>query len=386
MTNLLFTELSLVIMVSAGLAWLALHLRQPIILAYILAGVVLGPSGLKLITSIEFIDHVSDIGITLLLFLAGITLHPRELIKLLGSTLLLTIGTGAIITFVATLALLASGLDPIEATVAGAAMMFSSTILVIKLMPTTTLHQQHMGAMGISILIIQDLIAVFLIAAIKGTETMTVTGTLLSILTGGALVGVALLAERYLLRKALAKVSRYDELLNLAVLAWCFSISLGADLVGLNHETGAFIAGIALANSPLSRYLSENLKFFRDFFLVLFFFTLGAGLDFSIMRELALPALLISALMLVLKPLLYRKALLMTGETAKVSRDLGLRLGQNSEFSFIIAIIAVESGILSTHASQLIQMTGIFTMAVSSYIQVSRLPSPLGLSKELKVN
>jgi len=240
--------------------------------------------------------------------------------------------------------------------------------------------------MGISILIIQDLIAVFLIAAIKGTETMTVTGTLLSILTGGALVGVALLAERYLLRMALAKVSRYDELLNLAVLAWCFSISLGADLVGLNHETGAFIAGIALANSPLSRYLSENLKFFRDFFLVLFFFTLGAGLDFSIMRELALPALLISALMLVLKPLLYRKALLMTGETTKVSRDLGLRLGQNSEFSFIIAIIAVESGILSTHASQLIQMTGIFTMAVSSYIQVSRLPSPLGLSKELKVN
>ncbi|HHE33009.1 MAG TPA: hypothetical protein ENL07_10430 [Chlorobaculum parvum] len=141
MTNLLFTELSLVIMVSAGLAWLALYLRQPIILAYILAGVALGPSVLKLITSIEFIDHVSDIGITLLLFLAGLTLHPRELIKLLGSTLLLTIGTGAIITIVATLALLASGLTPVEAAVAGAAMMFSSTILVIKLMPTTTLHQ-----------------------------------------------------------------------------------------------------------------------------------------------------------------------------------------------------------------------------------------------------
>ncbi|MBN1929694.1 MAG: cation:proton antiporter [Chlorobiaceae bacterium] len=386
MTNPLFTELSLVIMVSAGLAWAALLLRQPIILAYILAGVLLGPSGLKLITSIEFIDHVSEIGITLLLFLAGVSLHPRQMLKLFGSSLLMTLGTGAIITVVAALALLASGLAPLEATVAGAAMMFSSTILVIKLMPTTTLHQQHMGALGIAILIIQDLIAVFLIALIKGTESMTVAGTLLGLLKGIGLVGAAFLAERYALRLVLAKITRYEELLNLAVLAWCFSVSIGAEMIGLNHETGAFIAGIALANNPLSRYLSENLKFFRDFFLVLFFFTLGAGLDFSIMRELALPVLLISALMLVIKPLLYSKALMMAGETEKFSRNLGLRLGQNSEFSFIIAIIAAESGILSTNASQLVQLTGILTMAASSYLQVSRLPSPLGLTKELKVN
>ncbi len=386
MTNPLFTELSLVIMVSAGLAWAALLMRQPIILAYILAGVLLGPSGLKLITSIEFIDRVSEIGITLLLFLAGVSLHPRQMLKLFGSSLLLTLGTGAIITVVATLALLASGLAPLEATVAGAAMMFSSTILVIKLMPTTTLHQQHMGALGIAILIIQDLIAVFLIAFIKGTESMTVAGTLLGLFKGIGLVGTALLVERYALRQVLANITRYDELLNLAVLAWCFSVSTGAEMIGLNHETGAFIAGIALANNPLSRYLAENLRFFRDFFLVLFFFTLGAGLDFSIMRQLALPALLISALMLVIKPLLYSKALMMAGETEKFSRNLGLRLGQNSEFSFIIAVMAVESGILSTHASQLVQLTGILTMAVSSYLQVSRLPSPLGLSKELKID
>lgn len=386
MTNPLFTELSLVIMVSAGLAWAALLMRQPIILAYILAGVLLGPSGLKLITSIEFIDRVSEIGITLLLFLAGVSLHPRQMLKLFGSSLLLTLGTGAIITVVATLALLASGLAPLEATVAGAAMMFSSTILVIKLMPTSTLHQQHMGALGIAILIIQDLIAVFLIAFIKGTESMTVAGTLLGLFKEIGLVGTALLVERYALRQVLANITRYDELLNLAVLAWCFSVSTGAKMIGLNHETGAFIAGIALANNPLSRYLAENLRFFRDFFLVLFFFTLGAGLDFSIMRQLALPALLISALMLVIKPLLYSKALMMAGETEKFSRNLGLRLGQNSEFSFIIAVMAVESGILSTHASQLVQLTGILTMAVSSYLQVSRLPSPLGLSKELKID
>lgn len=386
MTNPLFTELSLVIMVSAGLAWAALLMRQPIILTYILAGVLLGPSGLKLITSIEFIDRVSEIGITLLLFLAGVSLHPRQMLKLFGSSLLLTLGTGAIITVVATLALLASGLAPLEATVAGAAMMFSSTILVIKLMPTSTLHQQHMGALGIAILIIQDLIAVFLIAFIKGTESMTVAGTLLGLFKEIGLVGTALLVERYALRQVLANITRYDELLNLAVLAWCFSVSTGAKMIGLNHETGAFIAGIALANNPLSRYLAENLRFFRDFFLVLFFFTLGAGLDFSIMRQLALPALLISALMLVIKPLLYSKALMMAGETEKFSRNLGLRLGQNSEFSFIIAVMAVESGILSTHASQLVQLTGILTMAVSSYLQVSRLPSPLGLSKELKID
>jgi len=265
-------------------------------------------------------------------------------------------------------------------------MMFSSTILVIKLMPTTTLHQKHMGAMGISILIIQDLIAVFLISLIKGAESMSAAGTLFGILKGIGLVATALLAERYLLRKAIEKIVQYDELLNLAVLAWCFSISLGADFIGLNHETGAFIAGIALANNPISRHLAENLKFFRDFFLVLFFFSLGAGLDFSMLRNLALPAVLIAALMLAVKPLVFRQALIMTGETPKFSRDLALRLGQNSEFSFIIAVIAAENGILGLDASQLVQLTGIVTMAVSSYLQVTWLPSPLGLSKGLKVD
>jgi len=386
MQDFIYFDIGIIIIASALLAWLSLLLRQPIIIAYILAGILLGPWGLRLVSNIDFIDEVSKIGISLLLFIAGLSLHPRKIMETFGRTFTMTLATSLIFALVSGGLLLAIGLSPTEAAIGGGAMMFSSTILVLKLMPTTTLHQQHMGAIGIAVLIIQDLMAILLIAFIKGKANLSIAAGLLGILKGIMLVVAALVAQRYVLNHIIEQVERYRELLNLLVLGWCFGIALGAEAIGLSHETGAFIAGIALADNSIARLIAEELKMFRDFFLVLFFFALGAQLDFSLMKSIALPAILLSALLLFIKPMVFRRALKLTGETPKFSKELSVRLGQNSEFTFIIAVIAAKQGLLSATASQLLHLVTILTMAVSSYLLVSYYPSPLASKPSLKID
>lgn len=386
MQDSIYFDIGIIIMASALLAWLSLLLRQPIIIAYILAGIVLGPWGLKLVSNIAFIDEVSKIGISLLLFIAGLSLHPGKIVETFGRTFTMTAATSLIFALVSGGVLLAIGLSPTEAAIGGCAMMFSSTILVVKLMPTSTLHQQHMGSIGIAVLIIQDLMAILLIAFIKGKANLSIAAGSLGILTGILLVVAALFVQRYVLSRVIRQVERYRELLILLVLGWCFGIALAAEAIGLSHETGAFIAGVSLADHLIARVIAEELKMFRDFFLVLFFFALGAQLDFSLMKSIALPAILLSALLLFIKPLVFERALKLTGETPKFSKELSVRLGQNSEFAFVIAVIAAEQGLLSNTASQLMHLVTILTMAISSYILVSYYPSPLGSKPSLKID
>ncbi|AOS83832.1 sodium:proton exchanger [Chlorobaculum limnaeum] len=386
MYDYIYFDIGIIIMASALLAWLSLLLRQPIIIAYILAGILLGPWGLRLVSNIDFIDEVSKIGISLLLFIAGLSLHPGKIVETFGRSFTMTVATSLIFALISGGILLAIGLTPTEAAIGGCAMMFSSTILVVKLMPTTTLHQQHMGAIGIAVLIIQDLMAILLIAFIKGKADLSIASGSIGILKGVLLVVATLLVQRALLSRIIRQVERYRELLSLLVLGWCFGIALTAEVIGLSHETGAFIAGVSLADHLIARVIAEELKMFRDFFLVLFFFALGAQLDFSLMKNIALPALLLSALLLIIKPLVFRWALRWTGETPKFSKELSVRLGQNSEFAFVIAVIAAEQGLLSNTASQLLHLVTILTMAVSSYILVSYYPSPLGSKPSLKID
>ena len=386
MTNFVFTDIALVVIAATLLGWLSLLTRQPIIIAYILAGVLLGPWGFKVITEIQFINEVSDIGITLLLFLAGLSLHPGKLFELFGKTFFLTLFTSTVFAGVTGAILYGFGATATEAIITGVAMMFSSTILVVKLMPTNTLHQKHMGAVAIAVLIMQDILAVLAIAFIKGGSGSTLLGWITSMAAGILLAFAAIVAERYAIRKIISQVQRYNELLNLVTLAWCFALALLAEKIGLSHEIGAFIAGVSLANGPISNFLAEGLKFFRDFFLVLFFFTLGAKLDFSLLITVLKPAILLTTALLFLKPLIYWSGFRLTGETMKFSREMGFRLGQNSEFALIIAVIAAESGVLSQANSQLIQLVTILTMTISSYILVFFFPTPLGTSKPLKID
>lgn len=387
----LLVDLSLVLVGSAVLAWLAARLRQPIIVAYVLCGVLIGPFGLGLVGEVEFITGLARLGVTLLLFLAGIVLHPRHLVALLRKTTVVTLLSCSFSFVLAWAFALRWGWPMGEAAVVGLALMFSSTILVVKLLPTTALHQEPIGAVCISILVAEDILAVAVLVVLGGLgpqETVSwvqvsLKVAALALRTGVLVLGTALL-ERYLLRPWMKSIDRFHEEIFVTGLAWCSVVALTAHWLGLSFEVGAFIAGVTLARQPVSLFISEKLKPLRDFFLVLFFFAIGAALDPRTLGPVVVPGLILAGALLVLRPLVFWVLLRLVGEPRVRSPEAALRLGQASEFALLIAFFGQRWGVLSSRAGQLIQFTTIITLVASSYLVTYLLPTPIGTSTRLQ--
>ncbi len=380
-----FDDLAVVVSVAAVLSWLSLMLRQPVILGYILCGVLVGPWGLSMVRGIEFVNEVGRVGVTLLLFLAGMVLHPQKLARLFSETALVTLASSAML-FVFGLGLARLwDFSMQESAIIGLACMFSSTILVVKLLPTTALHQQRMGAVCIAILIAQDMLAVASLILVAGMGTGAASMALWLPLKAVALIAIALLAEQWVLRRMLRTSDRFHETLYLLCLGWCLAMAALAEWLGLSQEVGAFVAGVALARSPVSRFLSEGLKPLRDFFLVLFFFALGARLNLPMAAQVLLPATVLALAMLLAKPAIIYALLRRSGEQDNFAFEAALRLGQASEFSLILALAAEEHGALSATGAQLVQLAAFITLIVSSYIVALRCPTPLGRGKLQRV-
>ena len=379
-----FFSIAAIIMVSALSACIGIISRQPIVVAYIAAGVILGPWGLSIVKNVELINDISHIGVVLLLFLAGIVLHPQRLLRLFRSTVLITTAAGLAFSIIMSLLLFCFRFSVVESVVAGVALLFSSTILVVKLLPTVTLHQQRMGSLCIAILVAQDLLAIGFLLLINGKQPESWLFGALLLLRGVAAIAGVMLLEQFVMRPLMKRIEYYHEVMLLTTLGWCFGIAVAADYLGFSHEIGAFIAGLALARSPIAYFLSEGLKFFRDFFLVLFFFTLGAQINLPIVRDIWPVALAGGILLLAVKPILYRWLFIQSGESARFSTEIGVRLGQSSEFSLIVAVMAAQQGIIGGKTSQFIQLTTILTMVVSSYLTVAFFPSPLSPEGKLK--
>jgi Kef-type K+ transport system membrane component KefB len=380
----IFFDIAVITVAAGAMAYLSLLARQPIIIGYILAGVALGPWGMSVVKHVEFIDEISHVGVTLLLFLAGLVLHPRRLIVLFRQTVAVTLVSALVFAVITAAVALAWGFGRREALLVGVSLMFSSTILVIKLMPTLTLHQQRMGSMCIAILVAQDLIAVMVLFLVSGPESHLPLDGVLAPVAGGAFIALAFVLERYVLRPMMHRIEHYHEALFLVALAWALAMALVARWVGFSDEVGAFVAGVALARSPIAAFLSEGLKFFRDYFLVLFFFALGAQMDLLLLQRMLVPAALLAFCIVIIKPTVYTLLLRWSGEKLPFGREVGIRMSQSSEFSLIVALTAVEGGMIGERTSQLIQLTTILTMIVSSYATVLLFPTPLGLKRGLK--
>ncbi len=381
----LFVSMSAVIVSCSLLAWLACRGRQPIILAYFLCGTLIGPAGLRLVTDVAGLDHISRIGITLLLFLAGLVLHPDRLLRFFRQAVLVTLA-GSAFTWVLVFAFLrAWGYTWMDSSVAAVALMFSSTILVVKLLPTTALHQQRMGSICIAVLIAEDVLAVVALMLIgsAGGGALAHSLALLPV-KAIALVALAVAGERFVVRRMMQAADRYAEVLLMLCLGWCVGIALLAEAVGVPYEVGAFTAGVAMARGKIAPVLSERLKPLRDFFLMFFFFALGATFEVFHLGIVWLPAALLAGAIVLLRPLWLRWLFRRTGEEREFADEAGVRLGQASEFALIIAVAAAARGHLSTAVSQLVQFATILTMLASSYIVVFRYPTPIGVRPGLQ--
>jgi Kef-type K+ transport system membrane component KefB len=371
---------------AATLATVALYARQAMIVAYILLGLILGPFGVGLISDAGWVDDVSEIGIMFLLYLLGLNMLPQQLWRMLGEALTVTLASCASFTAIGIGIAFAFGFAWHEALLIGGAMMFSSTIIGLKLLPTTALHHQHTGQVIISILLLQDLIAILILLIIQGYSLgeSPLYGVAREILALPILVLIALGLERWLIEPLLRRFDQIQEYIFLVVIAWCLGIAQLAAAMGLSHEIGAFVAGVTLASCPVSMFIADSLRPLRDFFLILFFFSLGAGFDPAMVVHVLMPGVVLALTLLLVKPLVFRYLLVHAGERQPLSTEIGVRLGQVSEFSLLIAVLAFESGFIGERASYVIQFATLLTFIASSYWIVLRYPTPIAVSDSLR--
>ncbi len=371
---------------AAILSTFSLLTRQSMLVAYMLLGVLFGPWALKLVGDSEMVKRIGDIGILFLLFLLGLHLPPQKLAHMLRKVSWVGFISSIVFAAIGYLVGWAFGYRPIECVVIGAAMMFSSTIIGIKLLPTTILHHQHTGEVMIGILLLQDLLAISVLlimhsAAIGG---LVVNDILFVVLGFPAVLGFAYVFERFVLRRLFSKFNRIKEYLFLVAIAWCLTMAQLGAYLGFSGEIGAFIAGVSLASSPISFYIAESLKPVRDFFLVMFFFSVGASFNLQYVPIVIIPALLLVLLLSFAKPITYRLLLHQVDETKQVAWEVGARLAQISEFSLIIAYVGLSTRLISNSAAYLIEAVTIISFAVSTYWVVMKYPTPIALSDRLR--
>ena len=367
-------------------ATLALVARQSLIIGYIVVGIVLGPWGLAWVTDTQLIQDISNIGIIFLLFLLGLNLSPQKLIELLKQTMIVTMLTSAVFAAVGWGFAVLAGFNTINAVIVGVSCMFSSTIIGLKLLPTTVLHHRHTGEVIVSVLLLQDMIAIVVLLAFKAVSSDQNTAVELAklVVLLPVLCAVAWALKKWVLLKLFMKFDRIQEYVFLLALAWCLGIAQLAHSIGFSYETGAFIAGITIATSPIAQFIAESLKPLRDFFLILFFFALGAGLNLSALEQIWLPAILMGAAMLVLKPIVFRFALDRVSETKKLGWETGFRLGQMSEFSLLIVFMALQSALIEPTTVYFVQLATLVTFIGSSYSIVLRYQTPVAVSDRLR--
>ncbi len=371
---------------AAMLATAALYARQALLVSYILLGICIGPWGIGLVPDPLIVQAIAHIGIIFLLFLIGLNLPAQKFFHMVRKTTIVT-GLSSLLFLLVGMAFgRLFGFNMVESLVIGFTLMFSSTIIGLKLLPTTVLHHKRIGEVMISVLLLQDVIAIvvlmFLEGMRRGEMPLVEIGSLF--LTLPLMFAFAYGMERYLLSRLIRRFDKIQEYIFLLAIGWCLGMAELAAVFGLSHEIGAFIAGVSLATGIVSQFIAEKLKPLRDFFLVIFFFSIGASLDLAVLQGVILPALLIALAMLLLKPVVFRWLLRNSGESVGRSMEVGFRLGQMSEFSLLIAVMALQVGIIGVEVSSLIQASTVMTFLVSSYWIVLRFPTPVAVSDRLR--
>lgn len=384
-TSIIFS-LFLVFSGAAVIATLALFARQALLIAYILLGALLGPWALDIVSNPALITDIASVGILFLLFLLGLNLEPGDLKKLFRQAVVVTAASSICFALLGFVVALVFGFSLLDSVLVAAGMMFSSTIIALKLLPTSALHHQRMGELIVSILLLQDMLAILVLLALEGMGNQeTLLSESLIVVLG--LPTLALLAWWVATRLLTALFMRFDQIpeyLFLLAIGWCLGIAQLATLIGLSHEVGAFVAGVTLATSPIARFIAESLKPLRDFFLVLFFFALGAGFNVGALPQVLIPAVVLAAISVALKPIVFRVLLQREQENSRMAAETGARLGQISEFSLLIVVVASELGVMSEKASLLMQSATILSFVASSFWIVKRYPTPISMDQALR--
>jgi Kef-type K+ transport system membrane component KefB/voltage-gated potassium channel Kch len=371
MQHTIFTELSLVIVLAALISLVMRLLRQPLILGYILAGIIAGPSMLHLIHSSEAFEGFSTIGIALLLFIIGLGMNV-SVISRVGKSVFITAGalfiTIGSIGFAVSRAFL--GLSTTEAYVVGLALFFSSTIIIVKVLTDKKEQNRLHGQIAIGVILLDDIVAtlaLLLIAAGKD-HGIGVSELVLLLVRGVVLIGFLVLASKFLLPRLAKAIAASQESLFLFAIAWGFGVASLFEFGGFSVEIGSLFAGVSLASLPYAQEIESRLKPLRDFFLLLFFITLGESLNIANLGPAIVPAVVLSFIVIVVKPTTVTSLLGLLGYPKRVAFKAGVNLSQISEFSIVLVVLAASGGLVGKDLSAVVTIVAMVTITTSTYL------------------
>ncbi|MGB9347303.1 MAG: cation:proton antiporter [Ilumatobacteraceae bacterium] len=367
-----FTLMAAILAVAAGVGFVANRARQPLIVAFIAVGILVGPSALDWVSDTEPIELFAEIGIAVLLFLVGLKLD-LHLVRTTGKVALITgLGQVAFTSIIGFGLALLLGMSATVALYVAVALTFSSTIIIVKLLSDKRELDELHGRIALGFLIVQDIVVVLVmivLSTVGGDRDGSVQLQIaLVALKGAALVAAMAVIMRWVLPRLLHLVASSQELLIVSAVAWAVSVAAFSDWLGFSVEVGAFLAGFAVASTPYRESIAASLTGLRDFLLLFFFIELGAQLDFSAIGSQIPAALVLSVFVLIGNPVIVLVIMGVMRYPKRVSFLSGLAVAQISEFSLILITLGRELGHVGNDAVGLVTLVGMITIAISTYM------------------
>ena len=367
----IFTEIVFILGIATIVSVLMRILRQPLIVGYILSGVIVGPYALNLITNIEYMELFSKLGIAILLFVVGLSLKP-DIIREVGKVSLITgLGPVVITSVFGFLLMRVLGFGVTASVYSAIALTFSSTIIILKLLSDKGDLQKLYGKISVGFLLVQDIVAtiILLVVSLLGSAA---TGTdqhiAWLVLRGLIFFSVLYLVSRYVLPKLSIFLAKSQEALFLFSVTWALGMAGIFYNLGFSLEIGALIAGVTLSVSPFSQEISSRMKPLRDFFILLFFVVLGSQIVISSVTSLLFPAFILSLFILIGNPIIVIVLMNLLGYKSRTGFQAGLTVAQISEFSLILMALGFSLGHISQEVVSLVTLVGIITIAGSTYL------------------
>jgi Kef-type K+ transport system membrane component KefB len=373
MFDSVFTQIGAILGLAAIGGILAQFLKQPLIVAFIVVGILIGPSGFEMVSHSSEIELFARLGIALLLFVVGLKLD-LHVIRTVGPVALAS-GLGQVFftSVVGYLIALMLGFEHVPAIYIAVALTFSSTIIIVKLLSDKREVDALHGRIAVGFLIVQDIVVVLVMIGLTAygqadSDTSLGWEAIQIILKGGAMLLVVALLMRYVLPWLLHQLAHSTELLMLFAIAWAVIGATTGELLGFSKEVGAFLAGISIASTAYREQVAARLVSLRDFLLLFFFVELGAALDLSLLGSQVFAASIFSVFVLFGNPLIVMAIMGYMGYRKRTGFLAGLTVAQISEFSLILAALGLSLGHLSQEVVGLITLVGLITISASTYM------------------
>lgn len=368
-----YIEVAGVLAIAAAMGAVGLKLRQPLIISFLFAGIVVGPAFLGLVRSGHETELLANIGISILLFVVGLRLDVK-MIRTVGPVAIATgLGQVAFTSLVGLAIALWMGMELVTAVFVAVALTFSSTIIIVKLLSDKKEIDSLHGRIAVGFLIVQDIAAILALIGLTAfgggqSERSLLAEAMWVLLRGFLMLATIILLMRYVMHRVLNFLSCSQEMLVLFAIMWAVALSATADMLGFSKEVGAFLAGISLASTPQRDAIGSRLVVLRDFLLLFFFIHLGAKIDLSTIGAEFGRATIFSAFVLIGNPLIVMTIMGVMGYRRRTGFMAGLTVAQISEFSLILAALGLSLGHIDASTMSLITLVGLVTIFASTYM------------------